>query len=1247
MKRRLSQRNTVILAIAAICLAMALFIVSLTLTITGARYVTEIGGGNGDLPYETQTPFDVSSQTELFNAINSGYGYVKLSDKLTGPIIMTGDELDLKRDLTIDLNGKEIQRSSRKSLLSIPTDTTLTIIDTAGGGGLYNPVGSVLTVGGGSLNVFGGMFESGPRPEEYYTTLNTASENYQFHNAEVMIEQYKQDTTQIGKAMAMPILPVRDENSIAAHSGNLYFDVEIGGIKRDTYCYVVVSGETSDDFATFNKDEADYAYSYFINEYGNYIGYDENNLDFTVGDGGSSEEGEEEAEGEIVEGGEAVEGEEEAEPAAARARAAGANSYRHVMVFGYYDDIAMSNRKADDDTENYAAVVMKSGSLNINVIGSEKSVRGARTVRKAGSFYSYFGTWHTSCIYITGGEMNVSTSGEIATVDPADLPEVMPADTRDNSAKFSENACIFSRGGTLNITKLHSATAYNGSVISVSDGIVTLNDANITKHATISHADSPFDIAEVLPSGASNGVATEFPADRQYRDAAIFLNGGQLHLNGSTNADGSKTVNVTVNKDIAAGLDKYGADKINMTNASGTGNTALYREVPMTTFAVLSRGRNGGTTASGLVCTDVAIRMQGSHSYGVFGTRGEIELTDGSITLDDDGYCYGVYAVNKTSDISRAVNIELHNTDIKIGELQTYIGNKPVSSAWVDNSSEWKNAYGQNVAATADGAMRAASIGVYLDSSQFRGGAVLMDNSKIYSQEMGVAVNGGNLTFRNGGAISAYNASAVYLNGGNILFENGDGRLGVDNADNYAIDCKLNRMGDVNASDARTHSYGMYVPWQATDSSIERYENENGIRVVGGVLKADGKLTVAFHGLYNDEDYTSSTTTDAYANYSKLVVRSFAIACIQTGASIEQENLDYNIDIKYADITSAVGGGVKVQGGNIRLGNENSVKKDISVKTTGSVCGTNLYNVSNLMGGSNYDAWKFYANLSGGYAVVARGGSIDIYNGTYTAAYCDGVAATSDDGNTVDTVVNIYDGDFRGNMKFSGNALGHPNGGPESHYGVKVMGKANVNIYGGTYDGRNGGAMVRGKSVTEKAVVKIYQGTFGELLETNKSDGQDGFNVYEFSTVYFGARSESELAGLSYTQRKDLIKVYANYFPISVNELFFADSTNISDIRVYVYYGKYFARDTANTRGIGSVGGKVYDTLFYIYGLGTNVYSQNRTYTNTRVRYLGILADEEGSWKTFRRVTTDQQYYSHVDRPIEHLVQNEYVADVP
>ena len=242
------------------CAALALFAVSLMFYVTSARFVTEIGGDNS-LPYETQTPFDVDSQTALINAIKSGYGYVKLSDSLTGPIIMSGEQLNLKRDLTIDLNGKEIQRTSTDSLLNVTEGNALSIVDTSdsGSGGLYNPVGSVLTVSGGNLNVYSGIFESGPRPSEYYSKLvnesvgSVVANLYPFDQndvQEVTVVRETRDSLSGVQSNTRTVLPIRGAAYGSFNTGSIYFDVSANEIARDTYCYTVVKGGTADDFST-------------------------------------------------------------------------------------------------------------------------------------------------------------------------------------------------------------------------------------------------------------------------------------------------------------------------------------------------------------------------------------------------------------------------------------------------------------------------------------------------------------------------------------------------------------------------------------------------------------------------------------------------------------------------------------------------------------------------------------------------------------------------------------------------------------------------------------------------------------------------------------------------------------------------------------------------------------------------------------------------------------------------------------
>lgn len=338
-----SMKKTLKRAFAAIAAAAALFALSLTIVFASARYVAEIGSESGNINFTTETPFEVASQKELFNAINSGYSYVQLSDKLNkAPIIMTGDSLNLKRNLVIDLNGQEIERNNRNSLLNVPAGVAFTVIDTAGGGGLYNPIGSVLTVNGGTLNVSGGAFESGPRPSEYYSELTGGGTKNEFAVRDVKVEKWKgsADVSSSGVPSAMPILAIR---SLAhSRSGNVFFDEAFKSgetvlIDADTYCYAIISGETSDDFGTFDISDAEFVYSYYVNNDASLSYY---------GDSLSETDNEQE--------------------------------FKQVKIVGYTHNIAGSVKESNDEL-GYAAVVMKSGYLDVGYKTAQAG--GGRTYR--------------------------------------------------------------------------------------------------------------------------------------------------------------------------------------------------------------------------------------------------------------------------------------------------------------------------------------------------------------------------------------------------------------------------------------------------------------------------------------------------------------------------------------------------------------------------------------------------------------------------------------------------------------------------------------------------------------------------------------------------------------------------------------------------------------------------------------------------------------------------------------------------
>ena len=1157
-------------------LALIFLICSVTLIVTRSKYVTEMGWNNGgvgddfnDYPYIVEREFEVDSQMGLFNALQNGYSYVKIKGGLDSPIIMTGNSLDLEHNLTIDLNGNEIQRNSREGLLTVREGVTLTIVDTAasGGGGLYNPTGNVLALSGGTLNVFGGKFESGPRPEEYLTNMGKTLTG----TTATVLARGGADVTETA---VLPVMPVETVNG--KKYGNVYLDkpVTVGSttIPADTYCYTLINGATSDDVASFDMSKADLVYEY--------------------------------ASGEDT-----------------------------IAVFCYYGVIKNSVKPdSDGNFPNYAAVQMNSGELKVNVVSNNS---GSRVVND-GSFYSYFGTPHTSCIYMTGGTMDVNTTGSFNTVNPADLPasltkndrnstthHIVVTDTNVITAKESEGSCIIcnvqdmrDNDGVLNITQLKSATAYNGSIISVRGGAVNITNtaedpatSNVfTKNVTMSHTDIPRSLD---------------PDDVNFSsmDAAIFIQGGKIKI-----TKGSVTVNQ------------------NFTESSG----------PKTTYGILVRGnvKEGAVTQkSELVCDGVSFTINGERSYGIYATRGDIQLKNGShITVNSDNQCYGVYVANMGEAGKDAANVVLTNSNVNIAKSDksygTYVG---------DNTSLMNTML--NTAGGKKG--RVASVAVYLNSEDTyrngqtpdgtqNGGKVTLDGCNITSQEVGVAVNAGDLTFKNGGTITTYNASAVALKGGlsgympTVKFEGDDSTV-------YTVNSQVNRQGngadknqygvdtlcwvdDDTAKAAGTHQYELYLPWHvikagahgavqtkwitgiglASGEQAETpYENNNGIRVLGGNFICEGKLDMTFRGLYNDfdGDMYVATPSDPIV-FDNIIIKSFAVVA-DTGG---------NIDIRHANIINTVGGGVKVQGGVISLGTPNAagdgpaagVTQDIVVETHGIVHSQTFRSVGT--GYDNSDTWHFYPNLSGGHAIIARDGRVKIYGGTYTAYYGNGAAATTSESNS--TTIDIYDGTFTGNMYHRSNNTGSgattPNSphtyttetGPASHYGIKVMGGADINIYGGSFDGKNGGAMIRGQRIVENgaltnryniATAKIYSGLFGNL------NSQDGFNIYDYATVYFGAYTQSELDSRGYTtlqSRQKLITVYGKLFTLAVNPLL-KDIGNY--VNVYVYYGQYNVmvdHDPEGTSwqykkrwnyGMGAIDTTMKNVNFFIYNLGGQV----------------------------------------------------------
>lgn len=1034
-------------------------------SISSARYVKEIGNSTGggindsysDIPYEIVTPVLVQTEGELTDALVNGYSLVQLDEELTDPVIMTGNSLNLVRDLILDLNGNEIQSNNIDSLLNIPNGRVLTIIDSAGGGGLYNPIGSVLQIDGGKLQVYGGKVESGPRASEYYSKstnvisgVGSVTPVKGFSSTDVL----------------MPIIIPRLINGI--NNGNIYFDSNytLGSktINSDTYLYMYVEDtKYNQQISSLDLTSSDFAYSYTLykDELGNY------STSGTV-----------------------------------------ANAVK-VTILGYENVIS----KTDISNTMYASVIMKSGLLEIGVRGTAE----VNEVTQAGSFYSYFGKQNTSCVYFTGGTMQVETTGEFKTINPSDVPDGTLAKNSEGSCIICDEHVTRQNSGTLNITNA-ICTAYNGSIIEMKGGTLNVSSAKFSKQSSMHHATNPQD------------------GNAKY-DSALYIEDGEMTLS---------------NAQIDISSESY-------------------------SYGILAKGSDNGSSAK-LNCTNVNYTLSGTNTYGIYATHGVINIDNGEFNLTNNKSCYGVYAVTRSA-IS-PVEIDLKDTKIKIGEQTMF------------------------ASSTENGRIIPACVGVYLNSTEFSGGKVNLDNVNIECVEIGVAVNSGTLTLKNGGNIKTYNASAIALRSGDVNFENNSTS---QTPTEYIINSEINRKSaeattsavtsSTIATNAGLHLYERTLPWLANEHDLdpsvdEKYTNNDSIYVNGGNLTADGKLNITHRGLYNN--YEGVYDVDQY-NYNKLIIKSFAV--LVAGGTV---------NIKYANITNSVGGGVKVSGGKAVLGSEeNSTVNDVIINTTGTAYYSNiLYFPVTYFNRPLYNKWRFHPSLSGGYAITARGGNLEIYNGKYTASYASAILA-SEQGK-----IDIHDGEFKGYMKNGETDIAVS--GPASHYGIKITGQATINITGGKFDGKNGGAFINGKNKQERANVYIYKGYFGTTTGDSGLDSQDGFNVYDNSTVYFGAYTQAQQLENGITDNtaaQNAIVIRANTFPIAVNPIkqpTSADKT-ITDIHVYVYYGTYVSSRNYAT---GAIDSTTYAT-FDVYGIGS--YVNTKQVNGAYVRYTkdsaSIMAD--------------------------------------
>lgn len=600
-----------------------------------AKYVTEENAPFGEeekVDFTVNSVFVVNTADELFAAINQGYTYVQLDKQIENPLIITQKAENLNNDLILDLNGIEIQRNGYEPILNINEGVRLTVVDSSDEqtGGLYNPVGSVFNINGGTLTVVTGFFESGPRYSEYYSYNNAVLDNSAGSTTKrTLVESTAQNvnfyatngsTSVIEQAPIIKSYPTKT-GGVTYNHGNLYFDEAVtrGGftISADTYCYY----RTSEDSALGATDTsmADWHYSYYVDaDTYNYVGAD-----------------------------------------------ATADSDVKVTIYGYEKVIEQASEKTDTK-DYYAAIQMSSGSLEV----------------QNGSFHQYFGVATTACVNAQGGSITVNHGSFSSRIPNATLYSAGKVTEKESDkaafsgdyfnnfkwystgvglAKGGESYCILN-GGSATV-KIGSGKLYssNNSIISMQGGELAITGGEFSKTLT-----------NGLKSGAEKAAL-----------AAVNMQSGTLSVTASdfnVVGDGTYAIYSTV-----AGSDSFSVKNTDF-SVKGEGVTGIYSSngtvhMEADGSALISIEGKGGKgifveNGGSVVTENYNYTLDGDSSYGIYSTSGAITMRGGRILLLDDGNCYGIYAAS-----DNRISIDVDGSVIAIGCSLDVSGNPTFNSS--------------------------------------------------------------------------------------------------------------------------------------------------------------------------------------------------------------------------------------------------------------------------------------------------------------------------------------------------------------------------------------------------------------------------------------------------------------------------------------------------------------------------------------------------------------------------------------
>ena len=582
---------------------LCLFVLTtITASLTFGRYTSEKASDNdykGDIEYILGDAIIINTIDDFFQAIENGYSNIQLGDELDNPLIISGGMSGVVSDLTIDLNGHEIQRNNREPILDVKKGINLTIIDTSAKktGSLYNPVGSVLKVSGGTLTAAAGIFESGPRSgkrdnkggrvetdsnyDEYAVAKGSAwsapsGGGFDTQTDIKNVQLFKKPDSDSGEyEEGDASLPIITPKTVAGANnntvnGNMYFDegaaADIGGgiICGDTYLYFTFEADNMEFSTVANNGSADYYYEYYVK-------------------------------------GEQADGTVNFEYVGAARQ----NETDVPVTVYVYNNVKGSADAEGSAPPKYAAINMVSGNL----------------YARAGYYYSYFGKEDTYCVDATGGYMAV-TQGQFNAFGKG----VGIQCAYGESAEANEYLNI-SRGD------FYSEA---GDTIRVSGGKLEIGTAKIKKDATGS---------DVKVNWFANG-------------SAINVSGGDVTVNNSLKISVEGSGCAGIRSDGAGAVTANSECTITLT---GDQNVGIYSGKPSdgTSQPVISQPVIIGSQSSGAVTANIT--LNGEHSYGIYSAGGDVNIAGGTaggevtFTIDSDNVYSGSDPTASDAPYSRAI----------------------------------------------------------------------------------------------------------------------------------------------------------------------------------------------------------------------------------------------------------------------------------------------------------------------------------------------------------------------------------------------------------------------------------------------------------------------------------------------------------------------------------------------------------------------------------------------------------------